>query len=201
MQWRVQSLWPEIKKRSPAVLWYPGKTLYESAKGAVGVESEYEEENAPDYDNAAAKLAARKSRPTTAQQVAGKSKQGAVAGTGKVVGEFGPISEPDRAAFLAGRSTSTTHNLALSAQRIEQIPRLENWRPDSARHLLASTIAIIPNLIAAGKVAHDVMTAIKSGSAGDDCASLSISTALATARYAWHVDLSGVRTPAGSIVR
>ena len=42
------------------------------------------------------------------------------------------------------------------------------------------------------------MTAIKSGSAGDECASLSVSTALATARYAWHVDLSGVRTPAGS---
>ena len=53
-------------------------------------------------------------------------------------------------------------------------------------------------LIVADRVAHEVMTAIKSGSAGDDCASLSISTALATARYAWHVDLSGVRTPAGS---
>ena len=64
--------------------------------------------------------------------------------------------------------------------------------------VVVSTIAIIPTLIAAGSVDHDAMTAIKSGSAGDDCASLSISTALATARYAWHVDLSGVRTPAGS---
>ena len=33
-------------------------------------------------------------------------------------------------------------------------------------------------LIVAGSVAHEVMTASKSGSAGDDCASLSISTAL-----------------------
>ena len=78
----------EEKKRSPVVLWYPGKTLYESAKGAVGVESEYEEENAPDYDNDAAQLAARKPRPTAAQQMAGKSKQKAVAGTGKVAGEL-----------------------------------------------------------------------------------------------------------------
>jgi len=53
-------------------------------------------------------------------------------------------------------------------------------------------------LIAAGSVAHEAMTAINLGSAGDDCASLSVSTALATARYALHVDLSGVRTPAGS---
>ena len=36
-------------------------------------------------------------------------------------------------------------------------------------------------LIVADRVAHEVMTAIKSGSAGDDCASLSISTVLATA--------------------
>ena len=140
------------------------KTLYESAKGAVGVKSKYEEENAPDYDNDAAQLAARKPRPTAAQQMAGKSKQKAAAGTGKVAGEFGPIPEPDRAAFLAGRTKPSSHNVALSAQRIEQIPRLENWRPDSARHLLASTIAIIPTLIAAGSVAHDVMTAIRSGS-------------------------------------
>ena len=68
----------------------------------------------------------------------------------------------------------------------------------SACGVVAPTIAIIPTLIAAGSVDHDVMTAIKLGSAGDECASLSISTALATARYAWHVDLSGVRTPAGS---
>ena len=40
-----------------AVLWYPGKTLYESAKGAIGVEAEYEEGNAPDYDNAATTVA------------------------------------------------------------------------------------------------------------------------------------------------
>ena len=117
--------------------------------------------------------------------MAGKSKQRANAATGKVVGEFGPIPEPDRAAFLAGRTRSTSHNVALSAQRIEQIPRLENWRPDSARHLLAPTISIIPTLIAAGRVAHDVMTAIKSGSAGDDCGSLSVSTALATALVAF----------------
>ena len=38
-------------------------------------------------------------------------------------------------------------------------------------------------LIVADRVAHEVMTANKSGSAGDECASLSISTALATARY------------------
>ena len=36
-------------------------------------------------------------------------------------------------------------------------------------------------LIVADRVAHEVMTAIKSGSAGDDCASLSISTVLAPA--------------------
>ena len=68
----------------------------------------------------------------------------------------------------------------------------------SACGFVAPTIAIIPTLITAGSVAHDVMTAIKSGSAGNECASLSVSTALATAQYAWHVDLSGVRTPAGS---
>ena len=50
----------------------------------------------------------------------------------------------------------------------------------SACDFVASTIAIIPTLITAGKVAHEAMTAIKSGSAGDDCASLFISTALAT---------------------
>ena len=55
----------------------------------------------------------------------------------------------------------------------------EEWL--SRSYFSALTIAIIPNLIAAGSVAQDVMTAIKSGSAGDDCASLSISTALATA--------------------
>jgi hypothetical protein len=57
---------------------------------------------------------------------------------------------------------------------------------------------IIPTLITAGSVDHDAMTAIKSGSAGDECASLFISTALTTARYAWHVVLSGVRIPAVS---
>ena len=36
-------------------------------------------------------------------------------------------------------------------------------------------------LIVADRVAHEVMTANKSGSAGDDCASLSISTVLTTA--------------------
>ena len=47
--------------------------------------------------------------------------------------------------------------------------------------VVAPTIAIIPILIVAGRVAHDLMTAIKSGSAGDDCGSLSVSTALAPA--------------------
>ena len=39
-----------------------------------------------------------------------------------------------------------------------------NFQVFTACDFVASTIAIIPTLIAAGKVAHDVMTAIKSGS-------------------------------------
>ena len=60
-----------------------------------------------------------------------------------------------------------------------------NFQVFSACDFVAPTIAIIPTLIAAGSVAHDVMTAIKSGSAGDDCGSLSVSTALATALVAF----------------
>ena len=47
--------------------------------------------------------------------------------------------------------------------------------------VVAPSIAMMLILIVAGSVAHEVMTANKSGSAGDECASLSISTALATA--------------------
>ena len=39
-----------------------------------------------------------------------------------------------------------------------------NFQVLTACDFVAPTIAIIPTLIAAGKVAHDVMTAIKSGS-------------------------------------
>ncbi len=39
-----------------------------------------------------------------------------------------------------------------------------NFQVFSANDFVAPTIAIIPTLIAAGSVAHDVMTAIKSGS-------------------------------------
>ena len=39
-----------------------------------------------------------------------------------------------------------------------------NFQVFSACDFVAPTIAIIPTLIAAGSVAHDVMTAIKSGS-------------------------------------
>ena len=47
--------------------------------------------------------------------------------------------------------------------------------------VVAPSIAMMLILIVAGSVAHEVMTANKSGSAGDECASLSISTALTTA--------------------
>ena len=98
-----------------AIIWYPEQELYKALGAKLRVTStdyagaankllKAEGINGTQLD--AAELAARKPRPARAQQVAGKSKQGAVSGVGKVAGEFGPINEPDRAAFLAGRPTS-----------------------------------------------------------------------------------------------
>ena len=71
----------------------------------------------------------------------------------------------------AGATVPCARDCALGRSRIAAAG-------SSAHVARLGTIAIIPTLIAAGSVAHEAMTAIKSGSAGDDCASLSISTAL-----------------------
>jgi hypothetical protein len=54
----IQQRFPDLTMADlQAVLWYPEKNLYDTAKADEGVESTYEEDKAPDFDNAAQKLA------------------------------------------------------------------------------------------------------------------------------------------------
>ena len=165
-----------------AIIWYPEQELYKALGARLRVTSEdysgaankllkAEGINGPKLD--AAQLAARKPRPTAAQQMAGKSKQKAAAGTGKVAGEFGPIPEPDRAAFLAGRTKPSSHNVAHSAQRIEQIP-LGGVTPiaDVRQSLVGKFGSVVDRLVKSGRLviasnASDLVTKFRESTGRD----------------------------------
>lgn len=165
-----------------AIIWYPEQELYKALGASLRVTSEdysgaankllkAEGINGPKLD--AAQLAARKPRPTAAQQMAGKSKQKAAAGIGKVAGEFGPIPEPDRAAFLAGRTKPSSHNVAHSAQRIEQIP-LGGVTPiaDVRQSLIGKFGSVVDRLVKSGRLviasnASDLVTKFRESTGRD----------------------------------
>ena len=157
-----------------AVLWYPEKTLYESAKGAVGVESEYEEGNAPDYDNAAITIA----------REAGVSEElirAADAAVDKELRAEDSARRTGRGVKRAGKSgvlrqsavTTSSHNVALSAQRIEQIP-LGGVTPiaDVRQSLIGKFGSVVDRLVKSGRLviasnASDLVTKFRESTGRD----------------------------------
>ena len=157
-----------------AVLWYPEKTLYESAKGAVGVESEYEEGNAPDYDNAAITIA----------REAGVSEElirAADAAVDKELRAEDSARRTGRGVKRAGKSgvlrqsavTTSSHNVAHSAQRIEQIP-LGGVTPiaDVRQSLIGKFGSVVDRLVKSGRLviasnASDLVTKFRESTGRD----------------------------------
>lgn len=157
-----------------AVLWYPEKTLYESAKGAVGVESEYEEGNAPDYDNAAITIAREAGVPEELIRAAD-------AAVDKELRAEDSARRTGRGAKRAGKSgvlrqsavTTSSHNVALSAQRIEQIP-LGGVTPiaDVRQSLLGKFGSVVDRLVESGRLviasnASDLVTKFRESTGRD----------------------------------
>lgn len=93
-----------------ALVWYPEKRLYDAAKSSEEAEESYDDDEAPDYANAAAKLAKRKkisdAQIRSAQQRARRGAGGSQSGGGTSVSQTRPagLEGSARKRFLATRA-------------------------------------------------------------------------------------------------